>query len=138
MKKMKKTGSRDILRLFKYFQTNVLEKQPLFEKMLQDVRMMQYKIRPLQGDISIINFSNKTLVETLWKLGKMEDFIATNSKVIKKDQEQTFFQYFDGLYGQLQERLNNLQLVEKRTSQSSRGILEMEIFKERLLKKRIN
>ncbi len=138
MKKVKKTGSKDIMRLFKYFQTNILEKQPLFGTMLKDVRMMQYKIRPLRGDISIINFSNKTLVETLWQLGKMEDFITTNRKVVKKSQERIFFRYFDGLYEQLQEKLNNLQLVEKGAPQTSKGILEMEIFKEKKLKKHIN
>lgn len=138
MKKLKKTNAKNILSLFKYFQVNVLEKQPLFEKMLQEVHMMKYKIRPLQGDISIINFSNKELVKTLWQLGKMEDFIIKNNKSIKKDQERSFLQYFDGLHRQLRERLNNLQLIEKRVGQPSVEILEMEIFKESKFKKRMN
>jgi len=135
---MKKTELYNVLKLFKHFQTDVLDKQPNFKKMVEDVQMMRYKIRPLQGDISIINFSNKALVETLWQLGKMEDFIAVNSKTVKKDQEQAFFRYFDSMYRHLQEKLNNLQLIEQKPPKSFRGLLEMEIFKERRNKKKMN
>ena len=120
-----------MLRLFKAFKANVLDRKPSHEQMVQDVYMMKFKIRPLQGDVSRLNFSNTTFVETIWQLGKMDDFIEKHIHKIGKKQENAFFHYFDGMYRQLQNTLNTLHFdVQKGGSFAKRDFVEMEIYKE--------
>jgi len=127
----------DVMGLIREFQTSVLNSAPSFEQMLADVCMMRFKVRPLQGDISVLNISNHTLVETLWRLGKMDAFVELHGNGISKKNMKTFYHYFDSLHKHLQERLNNVQLIErKKTHQPQQpSILEMEIFKEKGRKK---
>lgn len=129
----KKEQPHDMVKLFKSFKTTVLDKRPTYEQMVQDVRMMKFKVRPINGDFSYLNFSNPHFVETLWKLGKMDDFIEKNVMKIDKKQERAFFNYFDGLYRHLQDSLNNIHLSELTPdrTRNKRNVVEMEIFKER-------
>jgi len=128
------------MNLIREFQTNVLDRPPSFEQMLSEVRMMRFKVRPLQGDISVLNVSNQTLVETLWRLGKMDAFVESHAQNLDKKNETTFYHYFDSLHKHLQERLNTVQLAERKRTQSPHqhlkpSILEMEIYKERKKRK---
>lgn len=128
----KKDSTTDILKLFKSFKANVLDKKPSREQMVQEVYMMKFKIRPLQGDISRLNFSNETFVETIWRLGKMDAFIEKHLHKIDKNQEHAFFHYFDGMYKQLQNTLNTLHFgVQKGDMFVKHDFVEMEIYKER-------
>jgi len=132
----KKDSPQDMLSLFKSFKTDVLDKKQTHEQMVLDVYMMKYKIRPLQGDISKLNFSNITLVETIWQLGKMDDFIEKHIHKIDKKQEHAFFHYFEGMYKQLQNTLNTLHFdANKGDIFAKRDFIEMEIYKERKNKK---
>jgi len=135
----KKDSTPDMMHLFKSFKKDVLDKKPTHEQMMREVYMMKFKIRPLQGDVSKLNFSNATFVETIWQLGKMDDFIEKHLRKLDKKQEFAFFHYFEGMYKQLQDTLNNLHFSgQKGDMFVKRDFIEMEIFKERENKKRSN
>lgn len=136
----KKEQPTDMVKLFRSFKTLVLDRKPTYEQMVQDVRMMKFKVRPIQGDFSYLNFANTTFVETLWKLGKMDDFIEKHIVKIDKKQEKAFFSYFDSLYRHLQDTLNSTHLsgINPLKDKEQKNIVEMEIFKERNKKKNIN
>ena len=132
----KKDTETDILNLFKSFKNDILDKKPSHEQMVREVYMMKFKIRPLQGDVSKLNFSNSTFVETIWQLGKMDDFIEKHIHTIEKKQETAFFHYFEGMYKQLQNTLSNLPFGGPKSNVfAKRDFVEMEIFKERKNKK---
>lgn len=132
----KKDSTTDMMGLFKSFKQDVLDKKPTHEQMMREVYMMRFKIRPLQGDVSKLNFSNSTFVETIWQLGKMDDFIEKHLRKLDKKQEYAFFHYFDGMYKQLQDTLNSLHFGgQKGDLFIKRDFIEMEIFKERKNKK---
>ncbi|MCX6732127.1 MAG: hypothetical protein NTV98_01145 [Candidatus Roizmanbacteria bacterium] len=132
----KKDTTPDMLQLFKSFKSDVLDKKQSHEQMVKEVYMMKFKIRPLQGDISKLNFSNATFVETIWQLGKMDDFIEKHLHKINKKQEEAFFHYFEGMYKQLQNTLNSLHFgTQKGDMFNKRDFVEMEIYKERKNKK---
>lgn len=132
----KKDSTPDMLLLFKSFKADVLDKKQSHEQMVRDVYMMKFKIRPLQGDVSRLNFSNVTFVETIWQLGKMDDFIEKHLHTIDKKQERAFFHYFDGMYRELQNTLNSLHFnVQKGDIYTKHDFIEMEIYKERKSKK---
>jgi hypothetical protein len=135
----KKDTATDMLKLFKRFKTSVLDKKQSHEQMVRDVYMMKFKIRPLAGDLSRLNFSDKTFVETIWQLGMMDEFIEKHLHSIDKNQEQAFFHYFDGMYRKLQNTLNTLHFnVQKGDLYAKHDFIEMEIYKERPSKKHTN
>jgi len=135
----KRESTPDMLVLFKDFKKDVLDNKPRHEQMINEVRMMKFKVRPLQGDISKLNFSDKTFVEVIWQLGKMDDFIEKYISKIDKHQEQAFHYYFEGMYKQLLEKLNNLHFGTGRTDVGiKRSFIEIEIYKEGKKEKSIN
>ena len=42
--------------------------------MFEEVRMMKFKIKPIQGDVSAFNLKNERFIESLWSLGKLDEF----------------------------------------------------------------
>lgn len=132
----KKDSIPDMLNLFKSFKKDVLDNKLSHEQMVRDVYMMKFKIRPLQGDVSKLDFSNTIFVETIWRLGKMDDFIEKYLHTIDKNQEHAFFHYFEGIYQQLQNTLNSLHFGSQTGDIFvKRDFVEMEIYKERKNKK---
>lgn len=127
----KRDPAPDMLRLFKSFKKDVLDNKPAHEQMINEVRMMKFKVKPIQGDVSKLNFSNQTFVETIWQLGKMDDFIEKHISKIDKQQEHAFYHYFEGMYQQLQEKLSNLHFGTGIVDlNAKRNLVEMEIYKE--------
>jgi len=120
-----------MLRLFKSFKKDVLDNKPAHDQMINEVRMMKFKVKPIQGDVSKLNFSNQAFVETIWQLGKMDDFIEKHISKIDKQQEHAFYHYFEGMYQQLQEKLSNLHFGTGIVDlNAKRNLVEMEIYKE--------
>lgn len=105
----------------------ILENKPSQEQMLKEVEMMRFKIRPVAGDISILNFKNNQLVETLWNLGKLDEFFQSHFKNISTNDKEIFFQMVGQLRGKLE---NQLSKINFRRPINASQVIEMEIFKE--------
>ncbi len=125
---MKKRKPIDVLGIIANFQKDVLGNKPSRNQMADDVRMMKFKIRPLQGDVSLLNLNDSTLIEMLWNLGKLEEFYSQQSRGLNFNQREIFLRFFDNMYGQFQDQLNKINLRSKTEKASS--TIEMEIFKE--------
>lgn len=134
---MKKQNPQDALQLLEQFQRKVLEKKPPMEEMINEIHMMKFKIKPVQGDFSKVNFRNDRFIETLWSLGKLDEFFHVQYPQLKKQERNAFYTYFDAIQKRLQEDLNKLNLKTSVTD-DRQAILEMEIFKERSKKARLN
>ena len=134
---MKKKKHVDVLHVLAEFQKNILERKPSLPQMYDEVQMMNFKIRPLQGDVALLNLSDLNLIEALWNLGKLDEFFKSQKDSLTHKQKQIFFQFLENMYEQFQEKLTNVRLkpieeMEKTTS------VEMEIFKEETHKSKIN
>ncbi|MFA5136030.1 MAG: hypothetical protein WC489_01400 [Patescibacteria group bacterium] len=134
---MKKKNQRDVMLLLEVFQKNVLQNKPAHEEMIAEIHLMRFKIKPLQGDVSDVNFYDKRFIETLWSLGKLDEFFQRQYPLLNKNDRTVFYTYFDSMQKKFQEDLNKLHL--KQTQQvHGQQILEMEIFKERVKKGKQN
>ncbi|OGK18795.1 hypothetical protein A3G67_01735 [Candidatus Roizmanbacteria bacterium RIFCSPLOWO2_12_FULL_40_12] len=131
---MAKKKNIDVLHVLAEFQKNILEKKPTMDKMYDEVQMMHFKIRPLQGDVSLLNLSDTNLIEALWNLGKLDEFFRTQKDQLTQKQKQIFFQFLENLYDQFQDKLSNVRLKPIEEMQVSSSV-EMEIFKEESQKK---
>lgn len=126
---MRKKIERDVVQILKRFQQSVLQYKPSHELMLEEIRMMKFKIKPIQGDISQVNMNDIHFIEIIWSLGKMDEFFQKEVSNIADSQKEVFFQFFNETYATLQQKLNSLRVrAEKKGSPSS--VLEMEIFKD--------
>lgn len=97
--------------------------------MVEEVQMMNFKVRPLQGDIAVLNLKNRQLLEVLWSLGKLEEIFHKEISRVPADQKESFFTMFDNLQNKLEGELNKLSLKNERIAKTS-AMFEMEIIKE--------
>lgn len=134
---MKKKNQRDPLVLLEMFQRNVLMKKPLLKDMITEVHMMKFKVKPVQGDFSDVNFKNDEFIEILWSLGKLDEFFQAQYVHVREKDRGVFFTYFDSMQKKFQEELNRLNLRQD-VNHGKPPVLEMEIFKERSKNKRVN
>ncbi len=130
---MTKKNSNDIIDLVTHFQRRVLENKPPVSLMFEEIRMMSFKIRPLNGDISLLDLKNKEFIEILWSLGKLDEFFQKQYKSITSKNKNLFLRLFDEIHDRYQEKLNTLNLKPEQFADTS-SAFEMEIFKERTLK----
>lgn len=134
---VKTTKTRDILSLFNDIQ-RVISTKPGVEKMFKEVQMMKFKIKPIQGDISAYNLKNEEFIESLWSLGKLDEFYYKEFPNLSKKDQVVFLKIFDNLYVKYQQQLNQINLQPAKVMTTKSSLLELEIFKERRLKKKVN
>jgi len=134
---MRKKFERDVIQILKRFQYSVLQNKPTPEHMLDEIRMMKFKIKPIQGDISQINLKDGRFIEIIWSLGKMDEFFQKEVDHIAESQKETFFQFFNETYSTLQQKLNMLRIRAGQKG-SPNSVLEMEIFKDNTHKGKSN
>ena len=133
---MKKT-SKDIISLFGDIQ-KVISSKPTINQMFEEVRMMKFKIKPIQGDLMSFNLKNEQFIESLWSLGKLDEFFFREVPALSKKEKEIFIKIFDSLYFKYQQQLNQANLQQRKVTLTKTGLLELEIYKERKLKKKVN
>ena len=128
MKKVINKDIKDIIEVFK----KVVDNKPDFFQMYDDVRMMKFKIRPIQGDVATLDFNNKKFIETLWSLGKLEEIYYQQMSHLSEKDKKLFINIFDNVYQNYKTNLNKVNMstlgIKKKQT------LEMEIFKEKIIK----
>lgn len=97
--------------------------------MYREIRMMRFKIKPIQGDLSAVDLKDERFVETLWSLGKLDEFFQKEYPKLSDKHKEQFIKIFDDLYHRYQQDLNSINIYKGPTSKKNK-ILEMEIFKE--------
>lgn len=126
---MKSKNAKDIFEMITEFQKKVLAKKPPQEAMYDEVRMMKFKIRPLQGEITQLDLKNNRFIEMLWGLGKLDEFYQIHVDKLSGDQKDVFFRIFNGLHQQFQDEVSRISF--KKQADPNASAFEMEIFKER-------
>ncbi|MBI5122484.1 hypothetical protein HZA75_01360 [Candidatus Roizmanbacteria bacterium] len=137
MGKKTSTGDKDILSLFGNIQ-KIISSKPNTNQMFEEVRMMKFKIKPIQGDVSAFNLKNERFIESLWSLGKLDEFFHKEFPQLSKKEQEIFLRFFDNLYFKYQQQLNQINLQPARVTLTKTGSLELEIYKEGKLKKKVN
>ena len=133
---MTKKNSKDIIEIFSNLKKALGSKPPI-EEMYDDIRMMRFKIKPISGDVSLLQLKNSRLIETLWSLGKLDEVFQREYKKLSEDQKEVFFRLFDNLHQQFQDQLNKVN-INPEVKSNLPQILEMEIFKDISTKKKVN
>lgn len=133
---MAKKNNKDVIEIFSNLKKTLGAKLPI-EKMYEEVRMMRFKIKPISGDISLLQLKNHRLIEMLWSLGKLDEVFQREYRKLPSDQKEVFFRIFDNLYQQFQDQLNKIN-INPEVKSNLPQVLEMEIFKDMSTKKKLN
>lgn len=108
-----------------------LENKPSFTEMFNQIKMMNFRFRPIQGSLINFNFKNKKFIEALWSLGKLDEFFIKKIKTLKSTKEkEKFLDFFSQIYDLYQSKLN---LIDSKIIESEKkieGVLEVEISKK--------
>ncbi len=102
--------------------------------MYEEIQMMKFKVRPIQGDLSAVNLNNEKFITTLWSLGKLDEFFQKEFYQLGGKNKDLFKKVFDSIYERYQNDLNRVSLLWERTP-AKENFLEVEIYKERLGRK---
>ncbi len=138
MKVIDKNEKReDVISLLSYYQKTVMAKKPSLEIMLDEIKMMNFKIRPLSGDFSIINGMDSKLIEMIWNLGKLDQLYREKESLLKLKDRKLFMKFFESVHDKFQKDLGLLRLVNDEQAEQS-NVLEMEVFREVPRKRRVN
>lgn len=133
----KKQTNDDVLTLFMDFQKSVIQEKPTTTEMFEELQMMRFKIKPVQGDLSILNFKDKQLIEILWNLGKLDEFFQKQYRHLSIAKKRTFYQLFENLHKNYQDQLSALSIQATEEIKLT-STVEMEIFKEEIHGKKVN
>lgn len=126
---MGRKKTQDIIEELIQFQKS-LEKKPSFEEMFTQIKMMRFRLKPIQGSLINFDFQNKKFVETLWSLGKLDEFFMKKINDLKNDEEkERFFEFFSQIFNDYQEKLNKIPVSKIKKNFDNVNILEVEIYK---------
>ena len=78
---MDKKNKMDVVEMMSTFQNTILNNKPNEKDMYDEVRMMRFKVKPVHGDLSVLNINNHHFMEILWSLGKMDEFFQANAGI---------------------------------------------------------
>ena len=127
---MRRKINKDVVTLFGNIQKVILAK-PAINQMFDEVQMMKFKIRPIQGDLMSFDLKNKQFIESLWSLGKLDEFFYREVPTLSKKEKEVFMKLFDSLYYKYQQQLNQTNLQQRKVTLTTTGQIELEIYKER-------
>lgn len=133
---MRKKQNHDVLAIINDFK-KIIDSKPPATTMMEEVRMMKFKVHPIQGDISEFNLKNERLLETLWSLGKLDELFQKEYANLTSKEKNVFIRIFDGLYQRFQSELNGINLKRNKFGNPP-PVLEMEIFREKHSIKKVN
>ncbi len=138
MKSLRKNEKKeDVISLLSYYQKTVIANKPSLEIMLDEIKMMNFKIRPLSGDFSIINGMDSKLIEMIWNLGKLDQLYREKENLLKSKDRKLFMKFFESLHEKFQKDLGFTKLKNIEQSEQS-NILEMEVFREAPRRRMVN
>ncbi len=127
---MRATKKIDAYDAIQQFQRETLGNKPTVDQMVYEVRLMNFKIRPVAGNISIVNFRNADLIDALWSLGKLDEFFRQKIKNISAKDQAAFMRLVNEIRWNYQEKLNSVRLIHSDPSFDEIPAFEAEIFKE--------
>jgi hypothetical protein len=127
---MNNPSEGDLYERIHLFQQEILTKKPAHEQMYHEVRMMNFKVRPVAGDMSQLDFGNSEFIDALWSIGKLDEFFRNEVERISKEEKKVFFDLVDEMRTNFQMQLNRANITSSRHIDEKRSVFEVEIIKE--------
>lgn len=97
------------------------------KRILEDIKTMRFKIRPLEGDINRLNAFDPNLLSSLWRIGKIDQIVRASFDNLSEREQDVLMEY-------LQLLDEETQSVSLRSSGFSDrlDILKLEVFRDEI------
>ena len=116
------------------FQQAILSKKPEAQDMFHEVGMMNFKIHPVRGDISDLDFGKPEFIDALWSLGKLDEFFNAEYYHMKDHEQDVFYRLIEEMRSNLQQQLNKVNISAVEFPERPKKRFEVEIVKDNNLK----
>lgn len=131
------SGKKDIFAVLVEFEEQVLQNKPLLGRMKEEVRMMDFKIRPVQGDISNLDLTSTKFIEALWCMGKLDELYQHIGEDYSERDRELFAQFAASLQNTYMRQLQHI-VVSHTEEDASTAQIEIEIYRESIAKQGMN
>lgn len=134
---MKNTPLKTAVALIQKIKREIEESQPSIHTMIEEVKMMQFIIKPIHGDLSSLIKKDHTFVTALWKLGKIDHIIHTEAEQLDSKEKKLFFNYIEHQRLSLPQtgsrlpRMRGFATISHQTSSHHPADFEIEIIKNK-------
>lgn len=120
----------DLFEKLQLFQHELRSNRPSKQEMIAEVRMMNFRVKPIQGEISQLDFKNSEFLDALWDIGKLDEFFKKELPELAKQEREVFLRLINELRFVFQSKLNQSQLLAPKTQPNERyQSYELEIVK---------
>lgn len=135
----KKTKKGDPFTFVMLSLKEILEKKPPLAKMKEEVDLMGFSIRPIEGDPQIIkNIDDRQFIETLWTIGKIDLLLEKKFHRLTEAQKKIVLDTLTQLQEKLILKAKIKPELANQSDQEAPSHLMLEIFRKQLVKKNIN
>ncbi len=131
------SGKKDIFAVLVEFEEQVLQSKPVLARMKEEVRMMDFKIRPVQGDISNLDLTSTKFIEALWCMGKLDELYQNIGDEYSERDRELFGQFATNLQNTYMRELQHV-MVSNTQEDAPAAQIEIEIYRESIAKHGMN
>jgi hypothetical protein len=78
----------------------LLRSKPTGDDLLKEIRTMRFKVSP-KGNIKNFNLQNPLLLELLWLVGKIDEFLHNNIEVLTKTEKEAIENFMTTMWQKL-------------------------------------
>lgn len=120
---------RSAVDLIRRIATEIEGVTPAKQTMIADLKMMNFKIRPLSGDLfSLSTTPDMAFLLSLWRIGKIEEIVKTALQTLDDIEMESFFDYLEWLEERLQHHPQNVQA--SLTDNTKSQLVKLEVFRD--------
>lgn len=135
---MNKPRSRkDIFAVIVEFEEKTVRNKPTLLVMKEEVRMMDFKIRPVQGDLSTLDLTSSKFIEALWCIGKLDELFQSTVYRYNEHDRELFSQFATSLQSKYTQELQHIMVADAAVYDQTPQV-EIEIYRETAAKHGIN
>jgi hypothetical protein len=135
----KKAKKGDVFTFVMLSLKEILEKKPPLAKMKEEVNLMGFSIRPIEGDPQIMkNIDDRQFIETLWTIGTIDGLMEKNFYRLSGEQKEIVLNALSKIKENLILKAKIKPEMMEEFDQETPPYLMLEIFRKEPLKKNIN
>lgn len=118
------------------FEERIIRNKPTIAFMKEEVRMMDFKIRPVQGDISSLDLTSTKFIEALWCMGKLDELYQHIGADYTEQDRDLFAQFAASLQNTYMRELQHVMVSDREDVPAPQ--IEIEIYRESVAKHGMN
>lgn len=138
MKKTRETKTNLVLEIITRIKNEVDISKIDKQEMIRELKMMNFKIKPIIGDLFQVVQKQEIFLESLWKIGKIEEIVSFYKDKLTNEEKDILFHYLESIKSQDEKNLIS-QLNQRSLEKGEKvSVFEIQVLKKSPSKKNLN